>query len=87
MTEYARREADKFILKGETVLEPDYPVVAGYAYVAVWEDGEVKVVTCWQSGRAIDLLADLNLQRKDKQCVEVRRCELVSRMLNRDAEE
>ena len=62
------------ILDGETVLEDDYPVYPGYAYVAVGgvfpADGEV--VASHIKGTALQLKSKLGAD-------VLRRCELVKR--------
>ena len=62
------------ILEGETVLEDEYPVYAGYIYVAV--GGE------WpEDGQPVEspLEGDVRRLKADIGAREIRRCELIRR--------
>lgn len=82
LNKYAENNARGFIYPGETELPNDYPVYYGYAYVAVFEDGEVRVISSDVQGTALTLKADLQKRWPAKKLTELRRCELVKRMLD-----
>lgn len=78
LSEHAAREARNFILEGETELPDDYPVYAGYAYVLVFEDGEVLPVSSPVKGTVLTL-KHCGWGRGPKPPAQVRRCELIKR--------
>lgn len=84
MNDYAKQNAKGFILPGETELPDDYPVHYGYAYVVVFDDGEVVVISSGTSGTIADLRRDMTAIYPGKTVAEMRRCELVERMQMRN---
>lgn len=79
LSDYAKQNAKGFIFPNEPVLPNNYPINCGYAYVAVFEDGEVKQVASPLKGIVADLIREL--ERGSKQVAEIRRCNLMARRL------
>lgn len=80
LSDYAKQNAKGYIFPDESVLPNNYPVYPGYAYVAVFEDGEVKQIASPLKGIIAGLIRDL--ERGGKSVAEVRRCNLTARSLN-----